>query len=265
MRRARLHLKVMGEPRSILITGASSGIGAALAQEYAGPGVTLYLGGRDAGRLDSVAKACARKGAWARPAAVEVTDAQGCARWIGECDAETPLDLVIANAGIAASTSGGADIYDESPEITRRIFSVNVTGTINTVLPAVARMRPRRRGQIAIVSSIAAFVPAPDAPAYAASKAAQRFWGEALRPDLAADGIGVSVICPGFIRTPMTAAIDFPMPFVMDADRAARIIRRGLAANRARIAFPRRLYLFALLAAILPPALTSKVRRRRRG
>ena len=135
----------MRDPRSILITGASSGIGAALARNYAVPGVVLHLGGRNAARLDEIARECKARGADARTAIVDVVDAPACARWVAACDAIAPLDLVIANAGISAGTDGKA-WADEVPDLVRRIFAVNVGGTINTVLPAVAAMRPRKRG-----------------------------------------------------------------------------------------------------------------------
>jgi len=251
----------MAQPTCVLITGASSGLGAALARAYAGPGVLLHLGGRDAGRLKAVAHACAQRGASARPRVFDVTDREVCARWVSDCDAHAPLGLVIANAGISAGT-GGVGLYDESHAAMRRIFDVNVGGTLNTVVPAIARMRARRRGQIAIMSSLASFIGAPGAAAYCASKAAQRLLGEALRAELAGDGIAVSVVCPGFVRTPMTAGNRFYMPMAMDADKAARIIRRGLAARRARIAFPLPIYLLALIGAALPPGLTARVMRR---
>ena len=109
------------------------------------------------------------------------------------------------------------------------------------------------------MSSLAAFRGFPGAPAYCASKAFVRVWGEALRPELAAHGVALSVICPGFIATPMTTVNKFPMPFLMSAERAARIIVRGLARNRARIAFPWLLYAGVRLVAVLPPGLTDVV------
>jgi len=111
------------------------------------------------------------------------------------------------------------------------------------------------------MSSLAGFRGFPGAPAYGASKAAVRVWGESLRGHLAGDGIGVTVICPGYVKTPMTDVNDFPMPLLMDTDRAARIIRRGLARNKARIAFPWRLYALVRLIAALPPALTDPLLR----
>ena len=243
--------------KSILITGASSGIGAALARVYAAPGTILFLGGRDSARLEAVANECAGLGARARPSIVDVTDADAGARWIGASDDTAPLDLVIANAGIAVGIGTGAGPFEKEAERIRHMLDVNVGGTLNTIIPAIARMRPRRRGQIGIVSSLASFVGAPGAGAYCASKAAQRLLGEALRVELADDGIAVSVICPGFIRTPMIAGNPHPMPFLMEADQAAATIKRGLAADRGRIAFPLPMYWLIFLGACLPRALTE--------
>jgi len=245
-------------PQSILITGGSSGIGAALARCYAAPGVVLALCGRDAARLETVGEGCRRAGAEVRAATRDVRDAAALAQWIAEVDAAAPLDLVIANAGVSAGTGG----VGESEAQARRIFEINVTGVFNTVLPAVEAMLPRGRGQIAIMASLAAFRGFPGAPAYCASKAAVRVWGEALRGHLHGAGIGVSVICPGYVKSRMTAVNDFPMPLLMDAERAARIIRRDLERNRARIAFPWRLYAAVRLLAALPPGLTDPVLRR---
>jgi len=245
------------DPRSILITGASSGIGAALARLYAGPGVRLALVARHAGRLGEIAEACRAAGAEVRAATLDVTERQALARWIAEADAAAPLDLVIANAGISGGTGGGG----EAEEQVRQIFAINLDGVLNTVQPVVAAMRRRRRGQIAILSSLAGFIGFPGAPAYCASKAAVRVWGEALRGHLAAEGIGVSVICPGFIRTPMTAVNPYPMPFLMDADAAAHAIRRGLARNQARIAFPWPLAVAVRLLGALPASVSDRALR----
>ncbi|MBC7906006.1 MAG: SDR family NAD(P)-dependent oxidoreductase [Rhodospirillaceae bacterium] len=235
----------------ILITGGSSGLGEALALHYAAPGVTLFLSGRDGARLNAVAESCRQRGATVNGTVLDVTDRAAMAQWVAECDRIRPLTLVIANAGISAGTGLGG----ESAEQTRAIFAVNVDGVMNTVLPAAAAMRTRRSGQIAIMSSLASFRGMPGAPAYCASKAAVRVWGEGLRGQLAKDGIGVSVICPGFVTTRMTAVNDFPMPFLMDAGRAANIMAKGLARNKGRIAYPLRMYALAWLAGALPDML----------
>lgn len=245
-------------PRSILISGASSGIGRALALAYAAPGVSLALGGRDAGRLEAAAVDCRARGAQVLTRCVDVTDREATRAWVEEAEAGSPLDLVIANAGISAGTGGGG----ETAEQVRRIFAVNVDGVVNTVVPALPAMRARRRGQVAVISSLAGFVGFPGAPAYCASKAAVRLWGEGLRGWLAADGVAVSVVCPGFVESPMTAVNTFRMPFLMPAAAAAERIRRGLAANRPRIAFPWPTYAAVRLLAALPPGLLEAVTRR---
>ncbi len=238
----------------ILITGASSGLGEALALAYAAPGVTLFLSGRDAQRLAGVAEACRGKGARAESRLVDVTDRAAMEAWLAAADADTPLDLVIANAGISAGsgTRGG-----ETALQTRAIFAVNLEGVLNTVLPAIEPMRRRRHGQLVVMSSLAGFRGLPTAPAYAASKAAVRVWGEGLRGLLAAEGIGVTVICPGFVESRMTAANRFPMPFLMTAEAAGRRMRRGIEANRARLAFPWPLAVAVWLLAALPPNWTD--------
>ena len=240
-------------PRSILITGASSGLGEALAKAYAGPGVTLALSGRDGPRLEAVTEACRTLGAEATAAVVDVTEPGAMSRWIEAADDVRPLDLVIANAGISAGTGG----TDDPEAQARAIFTVNVTGVLNTVHPVMARMRSRRGGQIALVSSVAAFRGLPGSPAYAASKAAVKSYGEGLRGRLAEDGVRVSVICPGFFDSRMTAVNRFPMPFIMPAMRAAAIVKRGLARDKARIAFPWPMYFLAWLFGALPPAWTD--------
>jgi short-subunit dehydrogenase len=243
----------MKNPRSILITGASSGIGEALALRYATAGTALALSGRDAGRLEAVAATCRARGAAVEATVLDVTDQAALARWLETSDDRRPLDLVIANAGISAGTADGT----ETAAQTRAIFAVNLDGALNTVLPLVARFTARRRGQFALMSSLASFRGFPGAPAYCASKAALRIWGEALRGDLAPHGVEVSVICPGFVVSRMTAQNRFRMPLLMPAERAATIIQRGLARNRARIAFPLPLYLAAWLAGVLSPGLTD--------
>ena len=235
-------------PRHILITGASSGLGAALALEYAASGICLSLHGRDKERLERIAIWARKKGAQVTTYIGDVTDAGDMAAWITTCDGALPLDLVIANAGISAGTSGGG----ESPDQARKIFAVNVGGVFNTVQPALLLMTKRGQGQIAIVSSLAGFRGMPGAPAYCTSKAAVRVYGEGLRPEAARSNVAINVICPGFVKTPMTDVNKFRMPFLIPVERAAQIIRAGLAANRARIAFPFPMYALVRLLTALP-------------
>ena len=169
-----------------------------------------------------------------------------------EADAQTPLDLVFANAGISAGTSGGAEPADQ----VRQVMVVNVDGVFNTVLPATEIMTARGKGQIAIISSLAGFRGIPGAPAYCASKAAVMVYGEALRGQLAAEGVEVNVVNPGYVRSPMTDRNDFPMPFLMNSDKAARIIRNGLAQQGPdRFPWPM-VFAVRLLQACRPPGPT---------
>ncbi len=235
-------------PKSILITGASSGIGRALALAYAAPNVHLALCGRNRNRLAEVAGECLAKGADVSEKVLDIQDRFACADWLLKIDQKAPLDLVIANAGISTGTQPGVS---EEEQI-RDVFAINMAGTLNTVLPAIERMKSRQHGQIAVLSSLAGFRGMPSAPAYSASKAAIRSYGEGLRGRLAGDGIQVSVICPGFVISRITDANDFPMPFLMEADKAAEIIRKGLQKNKARIAFPWQMYLLTRLISAVP-------------
>ena len=237
----------------ILITGASSGVGEALSLHYAVQGVTLFLSGRNKERLEAVADQCRARGAIVFPEVMDVTDETGMADWIRQCEEQHPLDLVIANAGISGGTSGGLDAA------TRAVFAANIDGVLNTVHPALTAMRPRKSGQIAIVSSLAGLIGMPSAPGYSASKAAVRAYGEALRGRYGKEGIGISVIVPGFITSGITAQNRFPMPFLMPAEKAARIIAKGLARNKARIAFPWQMYSVMLMVSALPMWLIDRL------
>ena len=245
-------------PAHILITGASSGIGTALALAYARPGALLSLAGRDEARLNEVAAAARSQGAETDAAVLDVRDRDAMAAWVVAADQRRPIDLVIANAGISGGTHGGP----ESAEQTRAVFAVNLDGVLNTVLPLVPRMTGRKAGQIALISSLAGHRGFPGAPAYCGSKAAVKVWGESLRGELAAQGVKVNVVMPGFVKTHMTDVNDFPMPFLMSAERAAEIIRRGLEKDRARIAFPWPMAMMAWLVATLSPAILDPLLRK---
>jgi len=258
----------MRDPKTILITGASSGIGEALAVAYAKHDVFLALCGRDAERLGEIRQRCSNKGAVLDAQVIDVTDATAMAAWINEIEAERPIDLVIANAGVSAGTGGGREHAAQA----RNVLAINIDGVMNTVLPAFEAMLARdptrpggkpttKRGQVAIMSSLVSFRGFPGAPSYCASKAAVRIYGEAMRGELHHSGIEVNVICPGYIRSRMTARNKFPMPMLMDADRAARKIKRALRRNKGRIAFPLTMYWLARLIAGLPIGLTDPLLR----
>ena len=239
--------------RTTVISGASSGIGAALARRLAGrPRAHLGLVGRNAARLESVAADCRALGAATTLASLDVRDRAGLAAWLEAFDAVQPVDLVVANAGIAASSLPGG--HPERAEHVYEVLDVNLWGALNLVLPLLPRMRARRTGQVALMSSLSAFAPLPGAEAYSASKAALLTFGLALRQQLAPDGVGVSVICPGFVTSPMSQLFAGAKPLEMSAEAAAGYIERGLARNARLIAFPRSMALAARLSGLVPEA-----------
>ena len=234
--------------KRILITGASSGIGQALAECYAAPDTELLLTGRDGARLRATALACSARGASVHYMCADIRDAALIHQWMVENDRRGPIDLVIANAGISA----GSGLEDETWAQAQMVFDVNVGGVLNTIHPLIPRMKERRSGQIVIISSLAAFSPWPRARAYAASKATVKTYGLAMRIALAPFDIKVNVVCPGFIDTPMTRVNPYTMPWIMDARSAARIIKDGLDRDRALIAFPWQMSLIARGIGMLP-------------
>lgn len=242
----------------ILITGASSGIGEALARLYAAPGILLVLTGRDAVRLETVAAACRASGAEVDARTVPVTDAAAMKALVESTAAGCRLDLVIANAGV----SGGFRNWDDFDAYVRSITGVNIDGVLNTVNPAIPVMVKQGGGQIGIVASIAGLLAMPGAVPYSSTKHFARAYAEELRGRLAPEGIRVSAICPGFVVSRMTARNTFPMPFLMDTEKAARIIRDGLARNRGRIAFPWPMLAMVRLLGLLPYPLLDRLLRR---
>jgi short-subunit dehydrogenase len=235
-------------PRRIVITGASSGLGAALAVHYARAGVQLYLGGRNAIRLQMVANACISKGSEVFTHTVDIKNSHGVAEWLTPLQATEPFDLIIANAGVSGGTADGLEGIQQITDI----FRTNIEGVANSLFPVIPAMQQAKKGQIAIISSLAAFRGFPGAPAYCASKAAVKVYGEALRGLLRPDGIRVSVVCPGYIKTPMTDTNTFKMPLMIPSDKAAKHIADGLAKNRPLIAFPSILYVIVWMLMVLP-------------
>jgi short-subunit dehydrogenase len=248
----------MKNPKNILITGGSSGIGEALAYHYASKGVFLALSGQNSERLTDVAETCRQKGAEVETALVDVCDEKAMSSWIMQTSEEYPLDLVIANAGISGGTGGRSQ--GEPIAEARRIFDVNVSGVFNTLEPALKVMNAYdKKSQIAIISSLAGFRGWPGAPAYSASKGAVRFYGEALRGALRNSNIQVNVVCPGFVTSRMTDVNDYKMPLKMSAKKAAEIIAIGLSKNKGRICFPLPVHFTSWFLGIFPDFLAQKI------
>jgi len=243
------------QPSTILITGATGGIGAALARSYARPGCTLILHGRDTARLASLTQECETRGAQLHGVTFDLRDAAAAIETLRRVSSEYPIDLAIVNAGVSHAIGDGFEAEDW--DTARAVLAVNLDGAIATVAGVLPDMRRRGAGQIAIVSSLAAYFGLPITPIYCASKAATKAYGEALRGWLAPQGIAVNVVMPGFVRTPMSERFPGARPQLMSPERAATLIRRGLERNRARIAFPRALAWGMWCLSVLPAALSQ--------
>lgn len=244
-------------PRSIVITGASAGLGRALALAYAQPGTTLGIVGRNTAEVDVTATACRARGATVDTGTIDVRDATLIAAWLTDFDSRHPIDLLIANAGVASTIADASDW--EGLERTARVIDTNLYGALHTVLPVVDRMRARKRGRIAMVSSIAALRGMAISPAYCASKAAIKAYGDSVRPLLARDGVGVTVILPGFVKTAMSDVFPGDKPFLWSAERSAAYIRRRLDTGRNEIAFPGLLAFGMRLLPLLPVAIADAI------
>jgi short-subunit dehydrogenase len=246
--------------RVAVVTGASSGLGAALATAYAGPQTALGLVARNREKLEATAGACRTAGALVETAAIDVTDGPALAGWLTEFDRAHPVELLIANAGTSAGPA--PDEPGEPADKTLLQLSTNLLGVVHTVAPLVPAMCARRRGRIAIIASIAGLRGLSDSPGYSASKAGARAYGEALRARLAPHGVGVTVVCPGFFSSPMTDRWQGPTPFMLSGERAAQRIKRGIDAGRRRVSFPWPLVLTLRFGDLAPAAIGDEIVRR---
>jgi len=236
--------------QTIIITGASDGLGAALAMQYATPGRVLGLCARNLSKLEKIAKTCQAKGSKTFIKKVDVTDTPAVEEWIAKIEDQHSVDLVIANAGIFSGN--GPDRQMEATHHVIEQVRVNLEGVINTVNAITPHMRKRKRGHIAIISSLAALHPHADAPGYSASKAGLTGFGVAMREFLIEDNVTVSLIYPGHIETQQTSHYRGWMPLMVSPERAADIIARNLDKRRTFIAFPKRLLWGIWLNRLLP-------------
>lgn len=240
--------------KTILITGATGGLGQALASTYANKNTRLILTGRNTEKLAAIAKICENKGAIVIIEALDICAQELFIEWISKIDSQFPVDLVIANAGINSTMAAkeNATVAPDNFKTTKKVFDTNTYGVLATISPLIKRMKQQQSGQIAIISSLAAYRGLPQSAAYCASKAALKVYGEALRAYLAVDKIKVNVIFPGYVKSSMSDSLEGPKPFMISAAKAAKIIKKGLAKNKARIAFPAALSFPAWLATLLP-------------
>lgn len=241
--------------RTILITGASSGIGAALARAYAAPGHMLILWGRDEPRLSAVVEQCRIGGASVVMACFDLKNSNQLIEHLTAAHERGPIDLAILNAGIGGSLP--------SNRASQEWKSAESMAIVNFVAPAISanviaeHMAARGQGQIVLVGSVAALFPLPMAPLYAGSKAGLATFAEALRLRLTKHGVKVTLISPGFIDTPMSQSLTEPKPFLTTADKAAAIIRKKIEQGTRHAIVP---WQFALICAVVRVVPRSFVR-----
>jgi short-subunit dehydrogenase len=240
--------------RHIVITGASAGLGAALARHYAAADTVLCLIARRREPMQALAAGLPGR---FEIHALDVADLAAFARAAQEaCARHGAPDLVIANAGISVGTHG-----DDAADVAklRRLLDVNVTGLAATLAAFAPAMRAAQRGTLCGIASVAAFRGLPGAGAYSASKSAAIQWLEALRVEMAGSGVAVVTVCPGYIDTPMTQVNRYRMPFLLEADEAARRIARAIRARRRLAVIPWQMALVSLLLRTLPGCLYDRV------
>lgn len=241
-------------PRAVLITGATSAIGSALARAYAAPGVVLNLHGRKRAVLDAVAQECRARGAEVQTFVLDLRESEALETWLRGLGA---LDLVIVNAGM--NTHVGEHGEPEAWDEVEALVEVNLKAAMRIVHAVLPAMRARGTGQIALMSSLAAYFGLPVTPTYCATKAGLKAYGEALRGWLSPEGIRVNVVMPGYVRSPMCDAMPGPKPFLWTPERAARAIQRGLLRDHARISFPFPLNWGTWWLAVLPAAVSTRI------
>lgn len=245
---------------TILITGATGAIGGALAERYAVPGAHLILHGRRQDTLDALAQRCRDYGASVEVSNADLTQAAALSAWLDAvCAAQVP-DIVIACAGKNTHPTAAGEL--EPLADVQALLEINLQTPIAMAQHLVPRMRARGRGQLVFISSLAAWHGLPTSPTYSASKAGIKAYAEGLRSWLNPCGIGVTVVMPGYVTSPMCQAMPGPKPWEWAPERAARVIQRGISANRARIAFPFWLSLGTHWLAILPAGISQWLLRR---
>jgi short-subunit dehydrogenase len=232
-----------------VVTGASSGIGRAIAKVLAAEGCKVGLVARRRDRLESLAAEIAATGGTAAVGAADISDRQQTLTAIAEVSARLgPIDLLVANAGVGAPTLlNPINVAD-----VEKMFRVNVLGVVYALEAVLPDMLKRGGGHVAAVSSLAAYKGLPGESGYSSSKAAVNNYMEGLRIQLRDRGIAVTTICPGFVKTPMTEVNDFNMPWLLEADDAARRIVRALKRKKKVFNFPWQLSLLMKMTALLP-------------
>jgi short-subunit dehydrogenase len=246
----------------VYLTGASSGIGEALALEMASRGAVLALIARRKEKLDDLADRCRAKGGTARVFPADVTDEAALSEAANEMLAEfRKIDILIANAGI-----GGNDEETRSfrPAAVKRVIDINLIGAVNAVNAVLPSMVERGSGQLVAISSLAGFRGLPRSAAYSASKAGMTAYFESLRLDLKPKGINVTIIQPGFIKTPLTSGRRNKMPFLMELDDAIPLFIAAIEKKKPFAAFPWQLATIVRAGRFMPAWLYDRIAGRAR-
>jgi short-subunit dehydrogenase len=247
-------------PRRILLTGASSGIGAALAEELGRRGSHVWLAARRQDRLADVVAAITGAGGTAHAVGLDVGDAAACAAAVTRLDDEVGgFDVVVANAGVGGRTT---DLWRTDVDDAAATVAINLTGALATVLPLLPRMRARGRGHVVGISSQAADIRQPQGAVYGATKAGLTYFLDSVAPELRAHGIACTIVHPGFVKSEMTARNKFPMPFLVETDAAARQIADAIDAQRAWLRFPWQISAAISLASLVPGSVRAAITRR---
>ncbi len=244
----------------VFITGASSGIGSELARELAKHGAILGLLARRIDELETLKNECEKLGAKARTFAVDVTDKNALHQAAQQLrDEFGKIDILIANAGI-----GGNAVHASKLEAEKfaQVVNINLIGAANSVTAVLPQMYERKRGSLVAISSLAAYGGLPKSASYNASKAGMSAFFESLRIDLMESGVDVTIVHPGFIKTPLTAGRDAKMPFLMELNDAVQIIIRGIEQKKKNIAFPFPLAQLVRLARFFPLSLYDYIIKR---
>ena len=241
----------------VFLTGASSGIGEALALEIAKCGATLGLLARREDLLKELAEKCEQSGGKARYFVVDVTDAKAVADAAESLRNEYgKIDILIANAGIGGNDS---ETRNFNAQAVAQVININLLGAVNAVSAVLPAMLENKSGQLVAISSLAGFRGLPKSAAYSASKAGMTAFFESVRLDVQAKGVAVTIIQPGFIKTPLTSGRTNKMPFLMELEDAIPLFLRAIEKRKKFAAFPWQLATFVRLGKIFPAWLYDKI------
>ncbi|GBR71032.1 SDR family NAD(P)-dependent oxidoreductase [Gluconobacter kanchanaburiensis] len=246
-------------PFHVLVTGGSSGIGAALALHYARPGTHLTLWGRNQSRLKDVAAQVVRRGATAEIFSLDLRKTDAALHALRKTDDDRQIDILILGAGLGDIRPEGA--LTETAEQVHEISLVNFTTPVTLATEMASRMALRKGGRIALIGSVAAFHDLPVATAYSGSKAGLARFSTALHAAMTPHHVSVTLISPGYVDTPMSQRLEGARPFLVSSQKAARMIARAIGQGRAHLLFPWPFAIARFLEMIVPRAIVHRLLR----